>query len=78
MKPYITVSQMAKDVNLSRARFYQLIASGFFPSPNTDDRCNRPYYNEASQRICHHCKDTGVGVNMKVNMFYGTKRSREK
>ena len=69
MSKVLSVSKMAEALKLSRSRFYQLLVQGFFPRPEKT-HTGRPYYDKAGQDECSRCKETGVGVNGKVNVFY--------
>ncbi|WDI39871.1 helix-turn-helix transcriptional regulator [Bremerella sp. P1] len=72
-KAAVSVSEMARIVGLSRARFYQLMSEGVFPKPKYDDSNSRPYYDEDMQAECIQVKRRNVGVNGKVVMFYGSR-----
>ena len=52
MKAVVSITEISKMLQLSRARFYQLLQSGFFPKPKYDDRSKRPYYDIALQQKC--------------------------
>ena len=43
LKPIISISELCQMLQLSRARYYQLVESGFFPKPLYDERSKRPY-----------------------------------
>ena len=51
-KAIVSMTEIAQIVQLSRARFYQLLEQGFFPKPKYDDRSKRPYYNLELQKEC--------------------------
>jgi hypothetical protein len=51
-KAVVTVSEMARMVGLSRARFYQLVEAGVFPPPVYCVSTRRPMYVEELQTIC--------------------------
>jgi len=74
-KAAISVSQMARDIGLSRARFYQLLGEGVFPKPCYDPSTKRPYYNEEGQSQCLEVKRRNVGINGKVVIFYASRHS---
>ena len=59
----MSVSKAAKEVRLSRARFYQLIKCGVFPPPlyRTADRC--PYYTDELFNECLKIRESGIGRN---------------
>ena len=44
-KQIFSITEVAQMLQLSRARFYQLLGTGFFPKPLHDERSKRPYYN---------------------------------
>ena len=67
----ITVSEMARRVGLSRARFYELMAQGCFPQPSRNPKTNRPFFNREQQEQCLRVRKTHCGVNGKPVMFYG-------
>lgn len=72
-KAAVSVSEMARIVGLSRARFYQLMNDGVFPKPKYDPNTNRPYFDEEAQVECIEVKGRNVGINGKVVMFYGSR-----
>jgi len=39
----LSVSQMAKVLQISRARFYQCLAAGYFLKPQYTEETHRPY-----------------------------------
>ncbi|MFC1764986.1 hypothetical protein ACFL6U_23315 [Planctomycetota bacterium] len=65
-----TVSQMAKTLNLSRARFYQLVKSRVFPPPAYDRETRQPVYPSRLQGICIEVRETGIGMNGQYIRFY--------
>jgi len=69
-KAAVSVSEMARMVGLSRARFYQLLGEGVFPKPKYDPSNNRPYFDEEAQAECILVKRRNVGINGKVVIFY--------
>ena len=69
-KQFISITEMARNLNLSRARFYQLLNEGFFPKPLIDDRTKRPYYTLELQQQCLECRQSGVGIDGSILMFY--------
>lgn len=72
-KAVITVSEMARLVGLSRARFYQLVNDGVFPAPVYCLRTHRPIYVEELQKVCLDIRRRHHGLNGPV-LFY-TKHS---
>lgn len=69
LKAAVTVSEMARMVGLSRARFYQLIGSAF-PHPVYDVRTRRPVYVEELQQVCLDVRRRNCGIDGKPVLFY--------
>jgi hypothetical protein len=69
-KAVVTVSEMARMVGLSRARFYQLQKAGVFPAPERDSETGRPFYTEEQQKVCLEVRRRNCGVNGKPILFY--------
>ncbi len=73
-KPIVSISEICKMIQLSRARYYQLVNSGFFPKPLTDERSKRPYYDAKLQKAILEARQTGVGVDGSYMLFYSPRR----
>jgi len=69
-KTVVSVAEISLMVGLSRARFYQLVAEGIFPSPVYDVATRRPFFNEDMQAICLEVRRRNCGVNGKPILFY--------
>jgi hypothetical protein len=69
-KAVVTVSEMARMVGLSRARFYQLQQAGIFPPSERDAETGRPFYSEELQKVCLEVRRRNCGVNGKPILFY--------
>ena len=69
-KAVVTVSEMARMVGLSRARFYELVEAGVFPTPVYDVSTRRPLYDEKLQETCLEVRRRNCGVNGKPVLFY--------
>jgi predicted DNA-binding transcriptional regulator AlpA len=69
-KAVVTVSEMARMVGLSRARFYQLQKTGIFPPPERDAETRRPFYSEEQQKVILAVRKRNCGVNGKAILFY--------
>jgi hypothetical protein len=69
-KTAVSVSEMARMVGLSRARFYQLTNSGVFPLPCYDLRTRRPIYVEEQQVVCLEVRRRNCGINGRPVLFY--------
>ena len=76
-KIIVSISDMAKMVGLSRARFYQLVGTTF-PSPFYDLATRRPFYNEELQQVCLEVRRRNCGIDGKPLMFYSRRLSSTK
>jgi len=74
-KAIISVTDMAKSVGLSRARFYQLVKQGIFPQAIYSTRTRRPFYNQALQEECVQIRQTGIGHNSEYILFYSPRHN---
>jgi hypothetical protein len=72
MKAIVTVSEMARMVGLSRARFYQLQKAGVFPTPTY--QAGRPVYTEDQQQVCLEVRRKNRGINGRPVLFYSRRR----
>ena len=77
-KQIFSITDMAMNCNLSRARFYQLLGTGFFPKPLHDDRSKRPYYNLDLQQKCLECRQSGIGIDGSFMLFYSPRKKETK
>src|SRR5262245_43271278 len=71
-KAVVTVSEMARMVGLSRARFYQLQKAGVFPTPVY--QVGRPVYTEDQQQVCLEVRRKNRGINGQPVRFYARRR----
>jgi hypothetical protein len=69
-KSAVSVSEMARMVGLSRARFYQLVKKGTFPPADEDPTSKRPCYFEEKQRQILEARRRNCGVDGKPILFY--------
>ena len=69
-KTAVSVAEMARLVGLSRARFYQLMNEGVFPSPVYDVATRRPYFTAEMQHICLEVRKKNCGMNGRPILFY--------
>lgn len=72
-KTVVSVAEMARMVGLSRARFYQLINEGVFPSPIYSVHTRRPYFPADMQQACLDVRRRNCGVNGKPILFYAAR-----
>lgn len=73
-KSVVSVTEMARMVGLSRARFYQLVRRGTFPAADQDAVSNRPCYCEEKQRLILEARRRNCGVDGKAILFYSRRR----
>jgi hypothetical protein len=73
-KAAVSVTEMARMVGLSRARFYQLVRKGTFPPADQDTVSNRPCYFEEKQRQVLDARRRNQGVDGKPVLFYSRRR----
>ncbi len=71
-----SVTEMARAVGLSRARFHQLIGTGVFPPPVYCIRTRRPMYPSGLQQARLRIRSTGVGFNGHPILFNAPRRSQ--
>jgi hypothetical protein len=74
-KVAISVSEMARKLSMSRARFYQLMNNGVFPKPLIEVSTSRPYFDEQLQETCLNVRRRNCGVNGRPVMFYPTRQA---
>ena len=73
-KKIVSMTEISKMLQMSRARFYQLLQSGFFPKPLYDDRSKRPYYDLELQQKCLECRQSGIGSDGSYMLFYSPRK----
>lgn len=69
-KAAVSVTEMARMVGLSRARFYQLVKRGTFPPADQDAATKRPCYLEEKQRQILEARRRNCGVDGTPILFY--------
>jgi hypothetical protein len=74
IRPIISIGDMAKALDHSRARFYQLQQQQIYPMPLYDIRTRRPFYDIRLQKICHEVRETGIGCNGQYILFYAPRQ----
>ena len=70
-----SVSQMAAQLKLSRARLYQLIDNGVFPPPVYCRLSRKPLYPSCLQNTCLEIRRTGIGLNGRFARFNQKRKS---
>lgn len=73
-KTVVSVTEMARMVGLSRARFYQLVKRGTFPPSDQDSVTHRPCYLEDKQRQILEARRRNCGGDGKPILFYSRRR----
>lgn len=76
LKAVCSVTEMAKKLGLSRARFYQLQKMGVFPKPVYCTRTKRPFYPLDLQQQCIRIRKTGIGHNGQPLVFYSLRKDK--
>jgi hypothetical protein len=74
-KAVVSVSEMAAALDLSRARFYQLLDAQILPQPVYDLRTHRPIYPQDLQEKCLAVRQTGIGSNGRYMLFYSPRKN---
>lgn len=70
LKTYVTVSEMAEMLCLSRTRFYLLLKVGVFPPPTKSPHCSRRYFDPDGQKQCIEIKRSNQAVDGTPVFFY--------
>ena len=65
----VSISEMARQCGLSRARFYQLMGTTF-PWPVYDVSTRRPCYTDELQQLCLEVRRRNCGIDGKPVLFY--------
>ncbi len=73
VKDAVTVAEMARNLGLSRARFYELMRDGVFPEPSRNPETKRPFFDRQQQELCLLIRKTNRGANGRTVLFYGRK-----
>ena len=72
---YVNVSTMARLLNLSRSRLYQLMEQGILLKPAYMDNNKRPVYTREMAVRNLQVKHNNVGINGEIVMFYSARNS---
>ncbi|MBL7107329.1 MAG: hypothetical protein ISS77_06960 [Phycisphaerae bacterium] len=75
-KAVCSVTELAKNLDMSRARFYQLQKVGVFPEPVYCIRTKRPFYPMDLQLQCIEIRKTGIGFNGQPIIFYRRRKNK--
>ena len=74
-KSICSITELAKKLGLSRARFYQLQKTRVFPPPVYCIHTKRPFYPMYLQEKCLKIRKTGIGNNGRPIIFYSKRGS---
>jgi hypothetical protein len=77
LKPVCSIIDMIRMLELSRARFYQLLKQGIFPPPVFDIRTRRPFYSLELQQICLDVRESNIGFNGSYVLFYSPRKENQ-
>jgi hypothetical protein len=72
-----SVTAMAIQVRLSRARFYELVNTGVFPPPCYSPRTRRPFYSLDLQKKCLEIRKTGIDLSGQPIVFNAPRKRIE-
>ena len=73
LKAAVSVSEMARTLHMSRARFYELVKAGVMPPPCYLIRTRKPFYPSELQSICISVRSQGQGINGEPVVFYANR-----
>lgn len=67
---YLSCTDVARRLGLSRQRFWQLRRDGVFPQPLIDENTGRQFYTAEQVELCLDLRKRNVGMNGRVVLFY--------
>ena len=70
----VSVKEMARMLNMSRSRLYQLIKQGILLASIYDRETKRPFYNGEMIARNLEAKRTNCGINGKPMLFYAPRK----
>ena len=71
----LSISQMAKLLNLSRSRFYTLVSENIFLPPIYSPENKRPFFTQEIAEKNLQVKKNNVGINGKIVLFYSSRNN---
>ena len=74
---YLSCAAVARQLGLSRQRFWQLRKEGVFPQPQHDEESGRPFYTAEQLELCLDLRKRNVGLNGKVVLFYSARSTMQ-
>jgi len=75
-KAFISASEMADLLFLSKSRFFSLIRAGVFPKAVQHEFCKRPVFSLELQQKCLEIRQTGIGNNGQPVVFNRMRANR--
>ena len=69
----VSMTQMARLLNMSRSRFYQLINEGILLPPIYSLTNKRPFYTDEMAQRNLEVRKNNVGINGQIIIFYSAK-----
>jgi hypothetical protein len=70
IKAVVSVSEMCRQLNLSRSQYYLLAKKGVFHKPLYLESNKRPYFTASMVEDNLRVRDTSIGVNGEYVLFY--------
>ena len=64
------MGEMARQIGMSRARFYQLVSKDVFPQPERHPETGRPFYSAELQVACLEVRRSNRGIDGQPVLFY--------
>ena len=70
IKAVVSVSEMCRQLNLSRSQYYLLAKKGVFHKPLYPENNKRPYFTASMVEDNLKVRETSIGVNGEYVLFY--------
>jgi len=70
LKAAVSVSEVCRQLRMSRSQFYLHVERGTFHAPLRLQSNQRPYYTASMVEDILNARQTGVGVNKEYVLFY--------
>lgn len=71
---YLSCTDVARRLGLSRQRFWQLRRDGVFPQPLIDEESGRQFYTAEQVELCLDLRKRNVGLNGRVVLYYSPRQ----
>lgn len=73
-KQIFSVREVCDELQISRARYYQLMEQDVFPPPVYDIQTRQPLYTAPLKEKCEEIRQTGIGWNGRYVLFYSPRK----